>query len=152
MHLILASEDEMESVFDEVNTIDSSLQQGCLQKKELTKAHDFQKFMKVHSHKSTYLYQLRKCTLDTCVYCSSHPVRIPLEEFDSLCYLPLPRLDASGNHFQPFNEVLGQLPTESDRPSLDSTKNDDNDEYDKTNRRLLSSAGRVRAALTCRVF
>ena len=114
----VATEAEMESVFGEVNTIDASLQQGCLQKKELMKAKDFQNFMDAHSHRSTYVCQLRKCSLDTCAYCSSHPVHMPLEEFNSLCYLPLPILDASGQHFKPLKEVHGQLPSEKDRSSL----------------------------------
>ena len=69
----MATEAEMESVFEEVKTIDASLQQDCLQKKCLMKAKDFQNFMKDHSHRSTYAYQLRKYSLDTCAYCSSHP-------------------------------------------------------------------------------
>ena len=145
----VATEAEMESVFEEVKIIDATLQQGCLQKKELMKAKDFQIFMEAHSHRSAYALQLRKCSLDTCAYCSSHPVRMPLEEFDSLCYLPLPILDASGQHFKPFKEVYGQLPCEKDRPSLGYTKNDDDCELDKANRKILSSAGRVRAAVTC---
>ena len=145
----VATEAEMESVFDEVKTIDASLQQDCLQKKGLKKAKDFQNFMDAHCHRSTYAFQLRKCLLDTCAYCSSHPVRMPLEEFNSLCYLPLPILDDTGHHFKPFKQVYGQLPSEKDRPSLGCTKNDDNDEFDKANRKILSSAGRVRAAVTC---
>ena len=105
--------------------------------------------MKAHSHVSTYAFQLRKCTLDTCAYCTSHPVRMPLEQFSSLCYLPLPILDSSGQHFKHFKEVYGQLPSEQDKPSLGSTKNSDSDEFDKANRKILSSAGRVRASLTC---
>lgn len=36
-----------------------------------------------------------------------------------------------------------------DRPSLGYTKNDDNDELDKAHCKILSSAGRFRAAVTC---
>ena len=76
----MAIKEEMENVFDEVKTIDASLQQGYLQKKELLKAKDFLNFMDVHSQRSSYACQLRKCSLDTCAYCSSRPVRMPLEE------------------------------------------------------------------------
>ena len=65
--------------------------------------------MDAHSHKSAYALNLCKCSLDTCAYCSSHPVCMPLVEFNSLCYLPLPILDASGQHFKAFKEVYGQL-------------------------------------------
>ena len=61
----VATEAEMESVSDEVKTIDVSLQQGCLQKKELMKAKDFQNFMDAYSHRRTYACQLRKCSLDS---------------------------------------------------------------------------------------
>lgn len=107
-----ATEAEMESVFDGIKTIDASIEQGCPRKKELMKAKDFQNFTDAHSHRSTYAYQGCKCSLHTCAYCSSHPVRMPLEEFNSLCYLPLPILDASGQHFKPLKEVYGQLPSE----------------------------------------
>ena len=74
---------------------------------------------------------------------------MPLEEFNTLCYLPLPILDASRQHYKPFDDVYGQLPPERDRPSLVSTKEADGDEVDKANSKLLSSSRRVRAALTC---
>ena len=50
----------------------------------------------------------------------------------------------------PFKEnVYSQLPSEKDRPSLGYTKNDDGDKLDKANRKIPSSAGRVRAEVTC---
>ena len=145
----VATESEMDRMFEEVKIVDSSLQQDSLRKKDLVKAKDYQAFMESHSHRTCYAVQLHKCALDTCAYCSNHPVHMPLEEFNTLSYLPLPILDASRRHYKPFNDVYGQLPTERDTPSLVSTKEVDGDEVDKANRKLLSSSGRVRAALTC---
>lgn len=45
----VATESGMESMFEEVKTIDASLQQGSLQKKDFKKAEFFQKFMETHS-------------------------------------------------------------------------------------------------------
>ena len=71
-------------------------------RRKLMKAKDFQNFMDVYSHKSAYTLQLRKCSLDTCAFCSSHPVCMPLENILSAI---LPILDASEQHFKPFTEV-----------------------------------------------
>ena len=114
----VATESEMDGMFEEVKTIDSSLQQDSLQKKDLMKAKDYQSFMESHSHRSSYAVQLCKCALDTCEYCSNHVVRMPLEEFNSLCHLPLPLLDDGRQHYKPFKQVYGQLPNDRDQLSL----------------------------------
>ena len=44
--------------------------------------------------------------------------------------------------------MYGQLPNEREPPSLGSTKDTDK-EVNKANHKLLSSAGRIRATLTC---
>lgn len=90
----VATVSEMDRMFEEIKIVDSSLQQDSLRMKDLVKAKDYQAFMESHSHRTCSAVQLRKCALNTCVYCSNHPVRMPLEEFNSLCYLPLPILDA----------------------------------------------------------
>ena len=73
---------------------------------------------------------------------------MPVEQFKEMSYLPLPILDESKEHFKLFKDVYGQDPNEKDRPSLKSTSTKDVD-LDKVNRKLLSSAGRVRTALHC---
>ena len=87
--------------------------------------------MESHSHRSANALQLCKCALDTCEYCTNHPVCMPLEEFNSLCYLPLPLHD------------------ERDQPSFGNVKDVDEEEMDKANHKLASSTGRVRAAINC---
>ena len=74
----VASETEMESVFDEVKTIDTSLQQGFLQKKGLLRAKDYQNFMQAHSHTSHYAFQLQVHIGHLCLLhfpSSSHAIR-----------------------------------------------------------------------------
>ena len=68
---------------------------------------------------------------------------MPLQQFSSLSYLPMPRLDATGQQFKNFVEVYGQLPNESDRPSLGQLKYDEAEEIHNENRKLLSSSGKV---------
>ena len=104
----VATESEMDRMFEEIKIVDSSLQQDSLRKKDLVKAKDYQAFMESHSHRTCYAVQLCKCTLDTCTYYSNHLVRMPLEEFNSLCYLPLPILDASRQHYKPMCMVSYQ--------------------------------------------
>lgn len=105
--------------------------------------------MEAHCHRSTYALQLCKCLRDTCAYCLTHLLRMSMKEFNSLCYLPLPILDSTMQHYKPFKDLYSQLPNERDRPSLGTTKHSDEEEVDKANRKLLSSSGRVRAAVTC---
>ena len=65
----VATESEMDSMFEEVKTVDSSLQQDSLRQRDLMKAKDYQSFMESHSHRSSYAVQLCKCALNTCEYC-----------------------------------------------------------------------------------
>ena len=74
--------------------------------------------MEAHCHRSTYALQLCKCLRDTCAYCLTHLLRMSMKEFNSLCYLPLPILDSTMQHYKPFKDLYSQLPNERDRPSL----------------------------------
>ncbi len=148
MHV--ASQSEVDDIFDEVQMyVDSALDIEELKKANLKKSETLQKFMKQHCHISKYAFQIRKCLLDSCQYCSSHPVRISLEEFKLINFLPLPLLDASKDHYKPFKDIYGTTPLEKDRPSLKSTKSSEGEEVDKASRKLLSQGGKVRAVLSC---
>ena len=142
----VASEEQIQSVFDEVHAIDPSISVSDLSQKSLKKAGALQEFLLKHSHITTYAVQFRKCLLDTCSYCSSHPVRMPIDEFSSLGFLPMPRLDSTWEHYQPFDEVY--LPDERDRPSNHCS--DEGKEIDKANRKMLSLSGKVRSVIMCR--
>ncbi len=60
---------------------------------------------------------------------------MPLDPFESMSYLPMPRLDVTREHFEPFVEVYaGQVPNEANRPSQRShTKEDSENNVDKKN-------------------
>ena len=110
----VASEEQIQSVFDEVHAIDPSISVSDLSQKSLKKAGTLQEFLLKHSHITTYAVQFRKYLLNTCSYCSSHPVQMPIDEFSSLGFLPMPRLDSTREHYKPFDEVYGPLPDERD--------------------------------------
>ena len=68
---------------------------------------------------------------------------MPIDEFSSLGFLPMPRLDLTREHYKPFDEVYRPLPDERDRPSNHSS--DEGKEIDKANRKKLSSSAKVRS-------
>ena len=47
-----------------------------------------QSFMKNRCKCSQYMFQVKKCTDASCLYCVQHPVHLQKEVFDSLNYLP----------------------------------------------------------------
>ena len=113
-----ADEKKIESIFDEIQTIDVSVSQDDLSREALKEADALQKFLEGHCHYTHYAFQLKKCCIDSCAYCSVHPIQMPQNQFEHFSYLPMPRLDVSGPHFKPFTEVYVQVPNEADRPSL----------------------------------
>lgn len=70
----VASDKQIQSLFDEVHAIDSSISVSDLSQKSLKNAGALQEFLLKHSHITSYAVQFRKCLLDTCSYCTSHPV------------------------------------------------------------------------------
>ena len=128
----VATEAEISNIFDEIKSIDMTILRDHLQQNDLKKAVDFQAFLDSHVQRSHYAFQVRKCLLSSCVYCTAHPVRMPLQQFESMYYLPLPLLDSSGEHFKPFKDVFGQLPSKKDHPSLKLTVGgDETKEFNK---------------------
>lgn len=116
---------------------------------DLKKSEPLQKFMREHCNISKYAFQVRKCLLESCRYCSSHPVHTSLEEYKAISFLPLPILDATKDHYKSFTDVYGSIPDGKDRPSLSQIKSSDGEDMDKSNRKLLSQSGKVRAMLSC---
>lgn len=84
---------EMIELFSHSALVDSSLEHGKLTKEDLKKVTAFQSFFL----KALLLVALCisdiKCTDKSCHYCTEHPVRLPLEVFHELSFLPLPQLD-----------------------------------------------------------
>ena len=52
-----------------------------------------------------------------CFYCIQHPIRLPMEQYLELNYLPLPLLDASKEHYLKFEDVYGKPISDADQPS-----------------------------------
>jgi len=47
-----------------------------------------QQFMAFHCSITKYLIQVKKCLSENCLYCTSHPVRLPMEHFKQLSFIP----------------------------------------------------------------
>ena len=67
---------------------------------------------------STYVFQVKKCTSSECMFCTSHPIRMDLETFNTLKFLPFPMLNGTKEHYRSFDESYITETTEADRPSL----------------------------------
>ena len=113
-----ATESEIEAQFKWVLSIDPTLDKERLSKMDLQNAASLQSFMKAHCHLSAYAFQVKKCCDNTCYYCSKHQIRLSHEDFKSLHFLPLPLLHPTNkDHYRPFSDVYGQLPSNLDQPS-----------------------------------
>jgi hypothetical protein len=144
-----AIEEDIMDNFESVHFIDSTLKMGDLNQSTLKDAKDLQAFMKTHCILTRYLFQVKKCREESCLYCTTHPVRLPQDQFEQLNWLPLPLMDASKEHYKKFEELYGQLPSEVDRPSLSSTSVCSEAKImDRENKKLLVAA-KVRAIITC---
>jgi hypothetical protein len=143
-----ASQDEVVDNFEAVHFIDSSLIMGKLQQENLKDAAGLKAFMDQHCHSTHYLFQIKKCTKESCSHCSKHPVRLPQDEFEKLKFIPLPLFNSAKDHYKEFAEVYGQCPSEEDRPSLAPTSTSEAKEADKENKKLLV-AGKVRTIIVC---
>ena len=46
------------------------------------------------------------CTDKSCYYCAEHPIRLPVEVFRELSFLPLPLMDHTKEHYQKFADIF----------------------------------------------
>ena len=93
--------------------------------------------------------QIKKCSLDrvvNCWFCQLQPPRLPDDIYNSLHFLPDPVVDHSSNRFKSFPDVYGTATTESDRPSLKTSKAKNH--TDKENKGLFVAA-KVRDVIHC---
>ena len=141
-----ASQDDVTDCFESVHFIDGSLRMGELNRETLRNAKELQAFMAKHCHSTHYLFQIKKCTEESCFHCGAHPICLS-EMFQDIHFVPLPLLDASKNHYKKFEEMYGQLPSEADRPSITSATSEAK-AIDKENKKLLI-ASKVRAVIVC---
>ena len=61
---------------------------------------------------TNYVFKLKKCLDSSRFYCNQHPVHMSVENLAKLVYLPLPLLDIDEEHFQLFNILYGQTPSD----------------------------------------
>ena len=65
--------------------------------------------MESHCSTTKYLFQVKKCLSENCLYCTSHPVRLPMDQFKKLSFVPLPLLD--GEKYTPLLICMERLLT-----------------------------------------
>ena len=83
----VATQPEIDEMFDEVLlNIDSTLQKNELTKADLKRSESLKRFKKEHCHISKYSFQVRKCLLESCQYCSSHPIKLSCEQYKSISF------------------------------------------------------------------
>ncbi len=143
-----ATTDEIEEQFQHVHMFDPLISRKDHSAKSLRQAASLQEFLKEHSHSSHYVFQVKKCTLSTCHYCVQNPPRLPADEFSKLSFLPLPLMDESKEHYQVFDSVYGQLPSEIDRPSRSAEPLPEAKQHDSEHKALIV-AGKVRGCIEC---
>lgn len=143
-----ATTEEIEEQFQHVRQFDPSISRGDHSAKALGQAVSLQEFLKDHSHSSHYVFQVKKCTLSTCSYCTENPPRLPVDDFLKVSFFPLPLLDESKEHYKQFDSVYRQLPSEVDRPSRAAEPSTEAKQQDSENKALLV-AGKVRGCIEC---
>lgn len=98
---------------------------------------------------TSYVFQIKKCLDSNCFYCNQHPVCMSAEEFEKLSYLPLPLLDTDEEHYQPFNNLYGQIPSDMHQPSKGSPEQQEAKEIDKK-KLFVNSRGVVKCRECCK--
>ncbi len=139
---IPATKLQMKEQFELILDIEPSLSQENLTKKKMEKATLLRGFRKAHCHESAYMFQVKE---STCSYCSKHPVRMEMELFSQLSFMPLPLLD---EHYKAFTDVYGNPLSDKDLPSRVAIPNEEQITADRQ-RKLLLVAGKVRATISC---
>ena len=94
----------------------SGLDTNKLIKEHTRTVASYQEWLAKHCRQRQYIFQIRKCNDRSC--CTATRV-----SENSLKWLPDPMLDASGEHFLPFQEALNRNTNESDRPTLKTNSN-----------------------------
>ena len=143
-----AQDDDIDELFSQSTFIEPNLDRNKLRKEDLKDAKSLHSFFSKHCHCSHYVFQIRKCTDESCYYCSKHPPRLPKEVFEKLSFLPLPLSDRSKEHYQKFSDLFRKPPDCSDRPSCELTVSDEAKKKDKDYRSTLVKA-KVRAIISC---
>ncbi|CAG8730868.1 31219_t:CDS:2 [Gigaspora margarita] len=101
----------------EMENIDDTLQINETTWAELQKHKKLMDFLNSHCQQRLYSFQIKKCMQYDYSFCK--PIRMPLEELNSLNFLPdpIPSIDDS-NHYSSFNSLYGNETNENHCPSL----------------------------------
>ena len=87
-----ASDEESEEFFNHSHFIEPSLDRVQLRKHDLKDGPVLRKFMEKHCHMKWHVFQVKKSSDDSCIYCIEQRIRMPAKVFDCLSFLPLPQL------------------------------------------------------------
>ena len=145
-----ATTDDINNTLSFVQFLEPSIDsEKSMTSKIINESEPLRKFIETHCNMSDYVFQVKKCMDNSCLHCAHHPVRMSKEDFQSLCYLPLPLLDPQKESFLPFNELYGQKPSDKDQPTKGSYSHQEAKELDSKRKSLLIN-GKVRRTITCR--
>ena len=139
-------EDAITAFFESLKKIDENVDANHLNAANLASLESYSQFVTDHCVATTYTFQIRKCKIASCRYCTDHPVRLTEDLFNTLHFIPAPLLDTSKEHFQTFDQVYGSKVTEKDRPSLKYSL--DLIEEDKMHKEIMVGQ-KVRAVVKC---
>ena len=115
-----ASDDSLETLWSELLAVDQSLEYGgCYQKTSLEKYPGVVEFLKHCCQSRHYSFTIKKCAQPTCTVC--RPVRMPIDIFSSLHFLPDP-IPGKDGHYYSFTDIYGKSTSEEHRPTLQKPK------------------------------
>lgn len=111
-----ATEEEIQSLWDDVRKIDGSLEPADTTKVLTKGKKELQEFMQSHCKVRHYMFSVKKCNDIDCRICK--PPWLPPDVFCDIHHLPDPIPD--GDKYKDFEEVYGSQTSEKHRPSLSS--------------------------------
>ena len=142
---VAATKNELQQCFNLIHCIESTLSPDNITKETLAGTEHLQTFIATHCSSTAYLFQVKKCLDPRCGYCRFHPVRMPVEDFQKISFVPLPLITV-GEKYADFKDLYGKAVDERDRPS--SKPASPGEEVDKKRKDIIVSS-KVRCVLTC---
>lgn len=81
--------------------------------------------------------------------CKEYTLRLPSDIFCALSWLPLPLLDSTKEHYQPFESVYGKPVSTEDQPSLKGSGDNAEAAAAYLSNKDVFNAGKVRDVIPC---
>jgi len=110
---------DIQNFWEVLQTIVSTLSHDDTTKKAVKDRVDLQAFYNHCCQARHYSFSIKKCGKNDCKICK--PLRMPEEEFQSLCHLPDPMIGEDDHHLL-LDTVFSMKTSKKDRPSLSSAK------------------------------